>query len=931
LSLLVVALLLALFSTAPAAAQEDPTWERTLEASVNAVVQLRVSSTRAFDTESAGNSQGTGFVVDAERGLILTNRHMVTPGPVVAEAVFLNNEEVELTAIYRDPVHDFGIFRFDPEQVRFLELVALPLAPEAARVGVEIRVVGNDAGEKLSILSGTLARMDRNAPSYGRGNYNDFNTFYYQAASGTSGGSSGSPVLDIQGRVIALNAGGRRSAASSYYLPLDRVVRALDYIQRGEPVPRGTIQATLEHTPYHEVKRLGLQTETEAAIRAAFPDATGMLVVQDTVPEGPADGLLQSGDVLVDVDGALLTGFLAMEAALDDAVGGEVVLGVERGGERLTLTVPVQDLHAITPDAYLEMGGSVFNEVSYQLARSFIVPAKGVMVASTGYMLRSAGIPGDAIIESVDGQPTPDLLALEIALSSYPDGARVPVRFRYIEDPRTPQITALTVDRRWFPMQRCERDDATGGWPCTPSPEPSVTLAPEPARTTFSAAGPKAARALASSLVMVDFDVAYRTEGVSSANFAGAGLVVDAERGLVAVDRDTVPVHMGDVMLTFAGSVRVPAQVAYVHPVHNLAIVRYDPALIAGTPVTSARLRDEPLKPGDKVWQVGLSSNHSVVSMQTEILSIRPLLLGLPDPPQFRGFNVEVLDITESVPSVGGVLADRKGRVLATWSSYVSQHDGDRSAFFRGLPVETLQEVLAPLARGEAPGWRGFGVEWSPMSIAEARDQGLPADYAAALEAHDPDRRQVLTAARTTAGTPAAGLLRGGELLLALDGAPVTRFAEVEAAGKGASARLTVLRDGEVLELDVPTVDLAGLGVDRVISWAGLVLHPPHLEVASQRALAPQGVYIAWYWYGSPAARYGLRPTRRIIEVDGQPTPDLDTFLAIVSEKGDRESVRLKTISLDERVQVITLKQDLQYWPTREFQYEEGAWVPISH
>ena len=87
---------------------EEPEWAGTLERISSGVVSIRVDSTRAFDTEWNTSSQATGFVVDAERGLILTNRHVVTPGPVVAEAIFLNNEEVRLTPVYRDPVHDFG-------------------------------------------------------------------------------------------------------------------------------------------------------------------------------------------------------------------------------------------------------------------------------------------------------------------------------------------------------------------------------------------------------------------------------------------------------------------------------------------------------------------------------------------------------------------------------------------------------------------------------------------------------------------------------------------------------------------------------------------------------------------------------------------------------------------------------------------------------
>ena len=75
-----------------------------------------------FDTENAVSSEATGFVVDASRGLILTNRHVVGPGPFTGYVVFDNHESVDVKPIFRDPIHDFGILKIQSSGRQVLEV-----------------------------------------------------------------------------------------------------------------------------------------------------------------------------------------------------------------------------------------------------------------------------------------------------------------------------------------------------------------------------------------------------------------------------------------------------------------------------------------------------------------------------------------------------------------------------------------------------------------------------------------------------------------------------------------------------------------------------------------------------------------------------------------------------------------------------------------
>jgi S1-C subfamily serine protease len=395
----------------------------------------------------------------------------------------------------------------------------------------------------------------------------------------------------------------------------------------------------------------------------------------------------------------------------------------------------------------------------------------------------------------------------------------------------------------------------------------------------------------------------------------------------VVVDRETVPVALGDCQLTFGGSLRVPGTVRYLHPEHNFAVVGYDPALLGETPIRSAALDDSELEVGDDTWLVGLSSQHQIVAKKTEVERLQPLALAVPSPPRFRDMNLRVLRLADSTPTVGGVLANRRGHVQALWASYsYSASDGPHS-FFAGIPIQRVMEGIAPLLRDGEPHWHTLGIELQAMPLADARERGLSSEDAARIEDAAGEDRRVLSVVRVAAAGASDGLIAPGDILLDVNGAPAVEFHQLEAAAQLGRVKLRLLSGESIREVEIDGQVQSGLGTRRAIVWAGALLQDSPNDLALQRGIEPFGVYVAWFWFGSPAQRYGLRATQRIVEVDGQPTPNLDALLLAVRAKTDEGALRLKLVGLDGRPEVITLKLDLAYWPTVELERAGDRWT----
>ena len=278
----------------------------------------RLAENAGLSVAGIGQRWGTGSGIVLGAGQVLTNAHNVRGSQVTV--TFADGRTAEGNVAGHDIDGDLAVIEADTGQA-----AALPWATTAApAIGTPVFALANPGGRGLRVTFGTVSGIDRTF----RGPRGLRITGSLEHTAPLLPGSSGGPVLDVQGQLLGINT---NRLGEGFYLaiPADGTLRGrVDALARGESVRRPQLGITI--TPGHVARRL------RRAV--GLPDAEGLLI-REVAEDGPAARAgLAPGDLIVAAAGQPVRTVDDLSGALRTA-SDTIELNVLRGTDERTIQV----------------------------------------------------------------------------------------------------------------------------------------------------------------------------------------------------------------------------------------------------------------------------------------------------------------------------------------------------------------------------------------------------------------------------------------------------------------------------------------------------------------------------------------------------------------------------------------------------------------
>ncbi|MBF1994254.1 serine endoprotease DegP [Serratia symbiotica] len=352
-------------------------------------------------TQQNFQALGAGVVIDAAKGYVVTNNHVVDNANKI-QVKLSDGRRYDAKVIGKDMRSDIALLQLKD----FKNLTAIKMADsDQLRVGDYAIAIGNPYGLGETATSGIVSALGRSGLNIE--NYENF----IQTDAAINRGNSGGALVNLNGELIGINT----------------AILAPDggNIGIGFAIPSNMVKnLTAQMVEYGQVKRgeLGIKgTELNSELAKAMKiDAQRGAFVNEVVPKSSAAKAgIKAGDVIVTINGKAISSFASFRAEIGTLpIGSKMALGIIRDGKPMTLDATLEQ----STQTQIESGNIYTGIEGAELSNTQIGAQKGIKVDNVkdGSAAARIGLKKGDVILGVNQQPIQNLGELRKMLDSSP-------------------------------------------------------------------------------------------------------------------------------------------------------------------------------------------------------------------------------------------------------------------------------------------------------------------------------------------------------------------------------------------------------------------------------------------------------------------------------------------------------------------------------